>query len=71
MSGIEVERLPDGTVRIVATANGGTVKLRVTADFARKLAAKLMVAATGSDAVSLPEAKSWAERIVEAMRKGG
>lgn len=55
-NGIEATRLSDGTVRITATGAGGVVKLRVTKEFARRLAARLITASMdGEEAEPEPD----------------
>lgn len=41
-SGIDVEHLSDGTIRVVVRTPKGTARMRVTAEYARGLAARLV-----------------------------
>lgn len=70
--GIHVEGLSDGTLRIVATAKGGTVRLRVTKEYARELAGRLMALSVGGSGGNWTDklAQQFARDIVDNMRKG-
>lgn len=50
MSGVNIERGPDGTVVIEATAKTGVVRLRVTREYARRVAARLVAASMEAEA---------------------
>jgi hypothetical protein len=52
MSGIQARRADDGNVLIEATAPGGTVKLRVTPEYARRIAAQLIASSQPSQSRS-------------------
>lgn len=68
--GVHVEHLPDGSVRIIATAKGGSVKLRVTKAYARRLAAELMGNLDG-DTLSHGQAQDFARAIIDRLKRGG
>lgn len=72
--GIDVEHLDDGTVRIVMRSNGRVAKMRVSADYAKRLAARLVVGApapavTYEGGVPSDLIDRLAEKIAERAKK--
>lgn len=67
--GIHVEHEGE-SVRITATAKGGTVRLRVTKAYARRLAAQLMGSVDG-DTLTHGQAQDFARGLIDELKKRG
>jgi hypothetical protein len=66
-SGIDAAPQTDGTVVITASANGKSVKLRVTREYARRLAARLVAASMDANAAE----PSVIDRFADLFTKRG
>jgi hypothetical protein len=67
LSGIDVAPQADGTVVITASAKGKNVKLRVTREYARRLAAQLVGVTEAPAEPQVP--MDLMDRLVDAVTK--